>query len=780
MLNLNLKYRLSHQSFQQLLRVFDELKNSEKALWIRDQVISNQVINFVSSDWAEFNLFLSENFNCLILNGDRSFVTNNAITKVDIALTLDTEEIAEFCQHLSRSSARSESDHLKINQAIHNLKANDAKLQSYFTLKILEIISNNPLEVYYDPSLTGENSSSSVWICQPIENALQQQIKQEQLLYRVTTQIRKSLELPVILSTAVEEVRRCLEVDRLLIYELHQNRENYHVSDRNLNSHTDEDNLVKLPNTSQSKSFAGCTTYESRSSEEIPSILEFDMPDDLVVHLDLNSIDVNQFPLVVDNITEAYQSQATLLQFMELALVKSELLLPIVVEDKLWGILIAHQCSKSRQWQETDRVFLADIAEHLAIAIRQALLYRQLQEQKQILEERFNNQTQDLRDALIAAESANRSKSEFLAAMSHELRTPLTCVIGMSSTLLRWSFGQLSEKQRHYLKTIHDSGEHLLELINDILELSQLEAGKAVLNLQEISLSQLAQTMLTKMQDKAHNQQIELKLDFKILLEDDLLIADWRRLKQILYNLLSNAIKFTPAGGQVILRVWREKQTIILQVEDTGVGISPEHSPQIFKKFQQLDSSYHRNYEGTGLGLALTKQLVELHGGWIDVSSEVGVGSIFTVQLPIKTNSHDQALLQVDQTKVKNNSLGGIVLIQEDETSASEFCDILNHAGYQVVWIVDSINALANIEVLEPKLVIIDTPLLDIDACEIIELLRELTQIEPVKILVLINNQVSEDLTRFWEAGADDYLIKPFKPQALFNKINAVFQLEGC
>lgn len=769
MLDLHLRYRLTERSFQQLIRFFEPPNKPENALWLGNQPIYNQVRNFAGLEWAEFNLFLSEKFNCLILNGHRWLIPNSAMTQVDVGLTFAPEKIAIFCQHLISSSELSEDSRSQISNASGHLKHNDAKVQSEFTLKLLKIISIDRLEA--GSSLHDESSYSSVWICQPIENALQQQIKQEQLLYRVTTQIRKSLELPVILSTAVEEVRRCLEVDRLLIYELHHDSVT-HLTNGNLDPSTPR--YTSQYQTSQYKTFAGCTTYESRSSPEITSILELDIEEHILGNLDLKNL---EFPWVIDDIYKHERYQGNLLKFMEKSQVKSELLLPIVVEDKWWGFLIAHQCFSIRQWQETDRVFLADIAEHLAIAIRQALLYRQLQEQKHTLEERFKHQTQNLRDALIAAESANRSKSEFLAAMSHELRTPLTCVIGMSSTLLRWSFGQLSEKQRHYLKTIHDSGEHLLELINDILELSQLEAGKAVLNLQEISLAHLAETMLKTMEEKVRDRQIELKLDLQISWEDDRLIADLRRLQQILYNLLSNAIKFTPDGGQVILRLWKEQPTVVLQVEDTGVGISPEHQPLIFNKFQQLDSSYHRNYEGTGLGLALTKQLVELHGGWIDVSSEVGVGSIFTVKLPIQKNCDARALLQLEPTKVTNHSLGGIVLIEEDEDSAIEFCDILTNAGYQVVWLVDSINALSNIEVLEPKLVIIDTPLSDIDACEIIESLRELTQIEIAKILVLINERESEDLTSFWEAGADDYLLKPLKPQALFNKINALFQL---
>jgi two-component system sensor histidine kinase/response regulator len=239
-----------------------------------------------------------------------------------------------------------------------------------------------------------------------------------------------------------------------------------------------------------------------------------------------------------------------------------------------------------------------------------------------------------LREALLAAEAASRLKSEFLATISHELLTPLTYVIGMSSTLLRWPIGELSQRQRDYLQTIHDSGEHLLEMINDILDLSQIEAGKAVLNVSEFSLTNIVQKTVESLQEKAISEQIQLKLDLQIDPQRDRFTADVSRLEQILLNLSSNAIKFTPKGGGVTLRLWVEDDNAIFQVEDTGIGIPEEQLPLLFEKFQQLDTPLRRRYEGTGVGLALTKQLIELHRGRIEVESTVGIGSIFTVWIP--------------------------------------------------------------------------------------------------------------------------------------------------
>lgn len=339
------------------------------------------------------------------------------------------------------------------------------------------------------------------------------------------------------------------------------------------------------------------------------------------------------FTLAVANIEKVYILSPCLLNFLRSLQVRAKLVAPVVFQEKLWGLLIAHQCSQPRQWLDSEKNLLRQIAEQLAIAIYQAELMRSLKQEKQHLEQRVIERTQALHDALIAAQAASRAKSEFLATMSHELRTPLTNVIGMSATLLRWPLGELSQRQRQYLQSIYDSGERLLALIDDILDLSQLEAGKAVLNLSEVSLVALAEASLQAFSEKAHRQAIELSLDIKSS-PSFRLKADPQRVRQILWNLISNAVKFTPEGGQVILRIWNENNVAVLQVEDTGIGIPEEHLPLLFEKFQQLDTSYHRRYDGTGLGLALTKPLVELHQGRIEVESIVGAGSIFTVWLP--------------------------------------------------------------------------------------------------------------------------------------------------
>jgi signal transduction histidine kinase len=259
---------------------------------------------------------------------------------------------------------------------------------------------------------------------------------------------------------------------------------------------------------------------------------------------------------------------------------------------------------------------LKTFADQAVIAIQNARLFREIQEKSAQLE------------------VANQHKSEFLANMSHELRTPLNAIIGFSEVLIERMFGEVNAKQADYLKDIHESGKHLLSLINDILDLSKIEAGRMDLELSTFDLPAALSNAMTLVRERAqrHGIELTLKVDKKL----GAFQADERKFKQIVVNLLSNAVKFTPDGGRVAVSAKMDTTHVEIAVKDTGVGIAPEDQAAVFEEFKQVGRDYTKKAEGTGLGLALTKRFVELHGGEVRLESALGKGSTFTITLPVR------------------------------------------------------------------------------------------------------------------------------------------------
>ena len=250
------------------------------------------------------------------------------------------------------------------------------------------------------------------------------------------------------------------------------------------------------------------------------------------------------------------------------------------------------------------------------------------------LDQVLNEKNIELESAKSVAENTNRAKSDFLANMSHELRTPLNSVIGFSEVLQDQMFGQINEKQREYLNNILTSGRHLLSLINDILDLSKVESGKMKLELSTFSLRETVDDSLMMLREKAIKSGVGLQMELAPQADVNI-VADQRKVKQILFNLVSNAVKFTSAGGTIVVSAVKDGEFIEVTVADTGLGVKDEDIPKLFHPFTQLESVYTKQYEGTGLGLALTRQLVELHGGRVWVKSEFGTGSRFSFTIPL-------------------------------------------------------------------------------------------------------------------------------------------------
>src|SRR6266404_8939009 len=268
---------------------------------------------------------------------------------------------------------------------------------------------------------------------------------------------------------------------------------------------------------------------------------------------------------------------------------------------------------------------------------------RDLTEQKK--QEEIRERSRELEEQNLRIQEANRLKSEFLANMSHELRTPLNAVIGFAEIMVDGRAGPLNPDQKEYLSDILTSGQHLLHLINDVLDLAKIEAGKMELELETFSAKKVLDEVCALMRPTAAKRNIVIRVEASA--NNDVVMLDQRKFKQILYNLLSNAVKFSHDKGvvQVVLGLG-SKQQLQLQVKDSGIGIKNEDLPRIFREFEQLDSGATRQFPGTGLGLALTKRIVELHGGSITVHSEFGKGSTFTIAIPAAVAEAKESQLQ--------------------------------------------------------------------------------------------------------------------------------------
>ena len=294
---------------------------------------------------------------------------------------------------------------------------------------------------------------------------------------------------------------------------------------------------------------------------------------------------------------------------------KSGLVTPLMREGRPIGAISVLRPAAGA-FSQKEIALLQTFSDQAVIAIENVRLFGEIQEKSRQLE------------------IANRHKSEFLANMSHELRTPLNAIIGFSEVLDERYFGELNEKQADYVKDIHSSGRHLLQLINDILDLSKIEAGRMELDAGDFDLPAALQNALTLVRERAQRHGIELGLDVDAGLGT--FRADERKFKQIMLNLLSNAVKFTPEGGKVSVAAKLNGSAVEVSVADTGVGIAPEDQAIVFEEFRQVGRDYTRKAEGTGLGLALTRRFVELHGGVISLASTPGKGSTFTFTLPIR------------------------------------------------------------------------------------------------------------------------------------------------
>jgi PAS domain S-box-containing protein len=391
------------------------------------------------------------------------------------------------------------------------------------------------------------------------------------------------------------------------------------------------------------------------------------------------------------------------------------------------------------------------------------------------LEQRVTERTMEL-------SYANRAKDEFLANMSHELRTPLNAILGLSESLLEQRRGPLNERQIQSIELVASSGKHLLSLINDILEVSKIQAGKLQLHTDTVSIKELCQSSLNFIKELALKKLI--RVEFTCDESISTIQADPQRVKQVLINLLTNAVKFTPERGRVGLDVSTNagRNRILFAVTDSGIGIAAEDLKKLFTPFTQLDSSLARQYAGTGLGLSLVQKLTEAHGGSVRVESEVGKGSRFTVVLPFTSGPEAKAAddgstqsIEADQASVVTAGAIGknlVVLLAEDNQVNSEMVSIyLQSCGYTVLVAQNGAEVLQKVEETIPDIILMDIQMPRMDGLETTQRLREDARFMATPIIALTALVMPGDRERCLKAGANEYLSKPVSLKTLVSTI---------
>ncbi len=387
----------------------------------------------------------------------------------------------------------------------------------------------------------------------------------------------------------------------------------------------------------------------------------------------------------------------------------------------------------------------------------------------------------------LRAEAASETKSKFLANMSHELRTPLNAILGFSELLESQFYGAINEKQSSYVNAIHASGAHLLQLINDILDIAKIEADKMEMTPSATDLSRLLENAFTMIREMAYKRGTKLELDVAQEFYTQLILADDIRLKQIVMNLLSNAVKFTPSGGMIRMEARLAGHDVRVSISDTGIGIKAEDQRRIFEEFEQIDSSFSRQHEGTGLGLSLTRKLVELHGGRIWVESEgENKGSIFTFEIPyILIGPKDtegfyesgvpQPLAAPDAHALDDNR-PSVLVVEDNSANMKLTTNLLQLGGYKALPALTSEEAMDILKTQTPALILMDISLPGMDGFRATKAIKSNPSTANIPVVALTAHAMKDDETRAMEAGCSAYLVKPIDTRKFYWTIRKILK----
>ena len=423
----------------------------------------------------------------------------------------------------------------------------------------------------------------------------------------------------------------------------------------------------------------------------------------------------------------------------------------------------------SRRGEPTIQVVVSDITERKRAE-------QGLREAHGKLERTVEERTRELRDALkrqeetnLRLEEANRHKSRFLSSMSHELRTPLNAILGFDDLLSSEFFGPLNEKQKDYVRQIDDSGKQLLALINDLLDMAKIDAGAMELELETVVPPDFIDATVRMMDTQFRQKQLTVETSVDPGISP--IRADLRKSRQIMLNLLSNAVKYTPEGGRIDIRATLQSgSTVKIEVADTGVGIEPDEVERIFSEFHQAEHVRDEQLGGTGIGLALTRRLVELHGGEVGVESELGKGSTFWFTLPAKSGeTHAGGLTEGAAASDGSETKAARILVAEDnEVNLAMILDMVSIQGHEVIVAKNGREAVDLTQSSKPDLILMDIRMPVMDGLEAAKRLREIPEFATVPIIALTASTGGEAAELQIAAGCTEHLAKPVQSKELF------------
>jgi PAS domain S-box-containing protein len=597
---------------------------------------------------------------------------------------------------------------------------------------------------------------------QRAEAVFRQQVERELLVSTVTQRIHDFLDLTAVINTTIVEVQKILKVDRVVISQINNNCEHIPIAEAISPGHNSVLNPAYINQLFPNEIYQRC------------------LQQGIYVFSDREN----------ENLEAEYREFWLGLQ------IRAMILVPIVQENRVWGLLSIHQCSGTREWQNWEINLLLEVINQLALAIRQSELYQKLQvelRERTNAEENLKKLNQTLTETNAELAHATRLKDEFLASMSHELRTPLNAILGLSEGLLDEVYATLTDKQKTIITTIHNSGKHLLELINDILDLAKIESGNIELHPNFVSVKTLCDSSCTFIRQQAKVKNIQVSIE--VACNQKQIWVDERRIIQVLINLLSNAVKFTPNDGQIrlIVDIDTVTQEICFCVQDTGIGIDSKDIDKLFQPFIQIDSSLSRNYSGTGLGLALVRKIIEMHNGRVAVKSQVGKGSCFTVKLPCDNKS-----LQTFPTPYKNTLLKSensqepiksinietcrvpdqplILLAEDNQTNIESMTDFLEYCGYRFAIARNGLEAVQLAKSQKPQLILMDIQMPEMDGLAAISQIRTQPELVQIPIIALTALAMPGDKQKCIQAGANEYLSKPVSLKHLSNLIKKLLK----